>query len=135
MEITALATTVVGLLAPHLPKLWQLGTKLAEGAATKAGENISEGVSKLWNRIFSKSNEQPNLKTALEDLAKNNQDQDLQAVLRVELARIFRSDPRWMQDVLGEVGHTEPMNVTQNVTGDKNIVVGRDINLDTFTQQ
>ncbi len=44
MDPATTAATLVTLLSPHLPALWQLGDKFAEGMVKKLGEKAPRGM-------------------------------------------------------------------------------------------
>jgi hypothetical protein len=81
MEITTLTASI----APFLPFLLNLDNKTPESAAFSKAQAI-------WKILGSKVEAKPTAQEAAIDLAKNPNDKDLQATLRVQLKKLLDQD-------------------------------------------
>ncbi len=88
MDITALTA----LLAPFLPILMKLGSKAAEAAAQKSGEDGWNKAKAIWEKLHPKVEAKEAAKEAATDVALNPNDEDLQAALRVQLKKLLDQD-------------------------------------------
>ena len=90
--IIAIATAVLTVLKPYLPKI-------AEKAAEKIGSELPVAVGKLWTALKGKFETRPSAKEALVDLLKDPEDADLQAAFRVQLKKALEEDKDFAEQV------------------------------------
>jgi hypothetical protein len=113
MNLAAIATTVVAFLSPYL----------AEGgkaAAKKVGEKL---VAAIERRFKGKSSAQE----ALEDMKSDPQDEDFQAVLRVQLKKAMKKDETFaaeLAELLEEAEAAAPATYRATVYGSGAIAQG-----------
>lgn len=92
MDIPQLAAEVAKFLAPFLPYLI-LGT---EAAAKEAGKRFGgamwDKAVELWGKLKPKVEEKPAAQEAVEDVAKNQGDEDAHAAFRRQLTKLFEAD-------------------------------------------
>lgn len=117
MDPATTAATIVTMLSPHLPDLWQLGDKFAEGMVKKLGEKAAESITHLWQKLRGQAEQQPALKSALGDLAQAPADADLQAALRVQLRKLIVGDPALLADLTTALAKSQPGTRTQTIHG------------------
>jgi hypothetical protein len=129
MELSDLLTNTVGTLAPALPYLYAAGKEAGKEFAKKAGGAAFDQAAKLWNWLKPKAEAEPALQTAVADLAAQPDDADAQAALRLQLKKLLTAQPALVSELQAMVQVNVTQTVTQNVTGDRNIVSGRDTNL------
>lgn len=120
---------LVKVLAPCLPFLMNIGNKVTEKATKEISENIWNKAKAIWTKLQPKVEEKEAAKEASIDLANNPNDEDYQAALRVQLKKILESNPELaaeVKQILEEKssGDADITNVTQNVNGNKNQVIG-----------
>jgi DNA helicase IV len=84
---------LIDLLASCLPFLLSVGNKAVEGASQKVGEDTWNKAKAIWSQLRPKVEDKEAAKEAVEDVAKNPDDRDLQTALRVQLKKILDSDP------------------------------------------
>ncbi|TAE59568.1 MAG: hypothetical protein EAZ76_01180 [Nostocales cyanobacterium] len=90
---------IVKFLAPCLPFLLTMGTKVAEGASQKVGEDVWNKAKAIWGKLWPKVEAKEAAKEAAEDVAKNPDDEDLQVSLRVQLKKILEADAELAQEI------------------------------------
>ena len=129
MELSELLTTTVGTLAPALPYLYSASKEAGKEFAKKAGGAAFDQAAKLWNWLKPKAEAEPALQTAVADLAAQPDDADAQAALRLQLKKLLTAQPALVGELQAMVQFSVTQNVIQNVTGDRNIVSGRDTHL------
>jgi hypothetical protein len=130
--------TLTAFLAPFLPALLNLGSKVAAGAATKAGEtagtqlaaNALDKAKAIWEKLRPKVEEKQYAKDAAEGVAKAPDDDDLKVVLRVELKKILEADPELAEAIAHILQSDAPdgtsgTQIVQNVVGNQNQVIGQ----------
>ncbi|QLE55891.1 hypothetical protein [Nostoc sp. TCL26-01] len=83
---------LVKFLAPCLPFLVNVGNKAVEGASQKIGEDVWDKAKAIWTKLHSSVEGKEAAKEAAVDVAKNPDDEDLQASLRVQLKKILETD-------------------------------------------
>lgn len=107
VTIASVASAVVPVLAPALRHLVKVAEKVgekgggtfAETAGKEIGENTWETAKSLWGRLGGKILERPAALEAARDVAKNPGDDDLKAVLKVQIRKILEENPALAQDV------------------------------------
>ena len=139
MEIAAVLTT---LLSPFLPQLLKLGQPVAEEAGKQLGAKLGEGTwetakaawAKLSPKVAAKPLGQDGPRAAFPAdssrwLGEDSQDAEAQAILTSQLEKLLAAHPDLAAD-LQQLLNTEAeavsqvVNVTQTVTGDRNITIG-----------
>jgi CHAT domain len=118
MEITTLTASI----APFLPFLLNLDDKTPESAAFSKAQAI-------WEILGSKVADKATTQESAIDLAKNPNDKDLQATLRVQLKKLLDQDAelsKAIQQILQDTtpAKTSGTRIEQNVTGNNNQVIG-----------
>jgi hypothetical protein len=123
--LAPLAAQVAGILAPFLPQLIKTGQALAEGVADQADKQKASVAKALWDRLFPKVSETPAIDTAVKDAAKNPDDADYQAALRVQLRKVLTEDPGLAQELRAvlESGQQDG-SVHVSAGGDRSVAVG-----------
>ncbi|HEY9623286.1 MAG TPA: hypothetical protein V6C78_23210 [Crinalium sp.] len=130
--------TLTAFLAPFLPTLMNLGSKVLEGVAAKSGEttgteltkNALNKASAIWEKLFPKVEAKEAAKEAAEDVAKAPDDADSQAALRVQLKKILESDPE-LAEAIAKIMREDALDgtpgtqIVQHVTGNQNQVIGQ----------
>jgi hypothetical protein len=121
---------LTAFLAPFLPFLLKLGTKASESVATKVGEDAWKKAKEIWTQLGPKVEAKEAAKEAVTDVANNPEDEDLQAVLRVQLKKLIEPDQELaaaIEKILNEkaADGTPGMQIVQNVTGDRNQLQGQ----------
>ena len=117
MDPATTAATIVTVLSPHLPELWRLGDKFAEGMVKKLGEKAAESITHLWQKLRGQADQQPALKSALGDLAQAPGDADLQAAQRVQLRKLILGDPALLAELTASLAPSPSGSRTQTIHG------------------
>ncbi len=127
-----LAEALVSLLAQALPSLLWAGEKAA-GAVVgeigkQAGGAASGKVKEIWDRLRGKVEENPRAAEAAQEVAQAPSDDDLRAMLRVQLRKLLEGDPDLaaLLEPLVDAARAE-INMTQVQAGDQGVAVGRDV--------
>jgi len=121
---------LMSFLAPFLPSLLNLGTKAAESAAEKFGEDAWEKAKSLWTKLRPKVEAKPLAQGAAQELAQNPDDEDAREALTKQFQKILDADPALATEIR-QLFEDSPetirkvINVTQSVEGDKNITFGQ----------
>jgi hypothetical protein len=88
-------TWLVSLIGPSLPFLMGLGQKALEKGAEKLGEKGAEGLlpeaQEIWNKLSPQVQAKPSAQEAAADVAKNPDDKDALAALRIQLKKILEA--------------------------------------------
>ena len=100
--------SVVDVLAPALPYLMEKTGDVAVG----------ETIKKLWEKLRGAIQASPAASEAVDELAARPDDEDLRAVLRVQLKKLLEADPSLADEVAR-------LNVT--ASGDRSVAAGGDI--------
>lgn len=96
---TALAASVVATLSPYL-------VKAGEEFAKEAGKAALGKIEALYQFLNKRFKNHPAAKEALGDLKKKPDNADMQAALRVQIAKLLTADPslaKSIQEMLGEI--------------------------------
>jgi CHAT domain len=117
------STTLTASIAPFLPFLLNLDNKTPESAVFSKAQAI-------WEILGSKVAAKSTAQEAAIDLAKNPNDKDLQAALRVQLKKLLDQDAelsKAIQKILQDTtpAKTSGTRIEQNVTGNNNQVIGQ----------
>ncbi len=130
MELTQLAPMVVAMIAPYLPHLVEAAKMVGEKALEKVGESVGEEGFKqakpLLARIWPKIAAKPAALEAAEDVAKSPDNKSYQTVLEVQLEKILAADRSLLDEVKKIIEAAGGVKTNINVTGDRNVVIGRD---------
>ena len=100
MDIVTSVAAIVKLIAPCMPFLMTIGTKVAEGASQKVGEDVWNRAKVIWAKLQPKIEAKEAAKEAAEDVAKNPDDEDLQGSLRVQLRKILEADTALAEEIV-----------------------------------
>jgi hypothetical protein len=119
--VSPLATQLVSILSPFLPKL-------AAGAAGQLQEHGGELARQLWKHLEPKTKNRPALDEAIKDVASAPKDEDSQAALRVQLRKLLQDDPTLRQELdsaLQQAGATTTTTVT--ASGERSVAIGGNV--------
>lgn len=92
-------TLLVKILAPCLPFLMKMGNKAVEAASQKVGEDGWNKAKAIWAKLHPKVEAKVAAQEAAADVAKNPEDEDLQAALRVQLKKILEEDQALAEEI------------------------------------
>ena len=125
---------LVSFISPFLPYFLKLaGQKSAEKAIDLATKGFSEAAvhkaQSIWKKLRPKADSHKRLAEALADLASNPDDQDMQAQLRVQLKKLLSNDEVLTREIANILNEDAPdgtpgLQIIQNVTGDRNQIIG-----------
>jgi len=130
MEIS----TLTRFITPFLPYLLKLGKGAADTAtntaASKFGEAAWQKSQAIWTALSPKVEAKETTKEAVTDVANNPEDEDYQAVLRVQLKKLLASDEALANQLTKLFQSDNPNSrpttqITQTVTGNQNQTVGQ----------
>jgi len=85
--------TLTTLLTPFLRMLSKGSLEVAKGTASEIGKDGWQKIKQVWQAIWSKAEQRPSLKEALEDATATPDDPDSQAALRLQLKKLLADDP------------------------------------------
>jgi hypothetical protein len=129
MDVTALSTEIVQLLAPFLPFLAGLGRETAERAGSELGAEAWEHAKALWERIGGRLQERPAALQAVNDTAETPDDGDARAALRLQVRRLLADDAE-LAGQLRQLLEQRPAPTGSSVvaaSGHRSIAVGGDV--------
>jgi hypothetical protein len=127
MDIVALTQSVAPLLIPLMPYLLKMGEKAAEEAGEKIGGATWEWGKGLWSKLRAKVEAKPAAIEAAQEVAKNPDDVDAQAALRLQLRKLLEGDATLAEEVYQLVEKAQAAGVTVTASGDRSVAVGRDV--------
>jgi hypothetical protein len=122
-------TPLMPVLSAALPYLLGFAGKVGDGIAENIGGDIWEKAQAVWTKLRPKVEARAAAQEAIEDVAKNPEDADLQAALRVQLRKILDGDVE-LAAAIAEIlkGSTPPNNIIQiqqSVMGEGNQTIGQ----------
>jgi hypothetical protein len=126
--------TLTAFLSPFLPSLLNLGgkavVKATESASVKFGEAAFAKAQTIWAKLSPKVEAKEAAKEAAIDVANSPEDEDMQAALRVQLKKLLEQDEELMKAIEQILAADAPngtsgTQIVQNVTGDRNQVIGQ----------
>lgn len=123
IDPATLIPNAVALLAPALPLLYGFAKETAKGAAGKLGETVIEKADALLTKLKAKFSSRPALEEAVKDVAKQPDDADAQAALRVQLRKLLEAEPDFAGELHQIVSTVNNNNMTQHVSGTGNFAV------------
>lgn len=146
MDPSALAPLVMPWLIRYAPPVIEAartyGGKALEVVAEKALEKVGENITEeswqfgkpLLKKLLTRFTTNPAALVAVEDLAKDPQDSDNQAVMRVQLKKLFEADRDFAVEVEKLVSEANRAGITINITasGDRS-VAAQNINAPVIT--
>lgn len=116
-------------LAPFLPFLTKMAETSAETIAGKFGEGAWNKAKAVWAKLHPAVEAKPSMKEAVTDLATKPDDEDLQAVFRVQLKKLLEQDQQ-LAKAITQIFQDDTFNIpstqiAQTVTGNQNQVIGQ----------
>ncbi len=123
MEPVSLTAAALALLSPYL-------AKAGEAFAGKAGTVLADKAGALYQALKKKFEDDPYAEQTLTRVEEKPESEERQAALKGVLAEKMGNDPGFAETVrrlVEEAEAAKPGSVTQNVSGNRNVVVGRDI--------
>jgi hypothetical protein len=126
--------TLTAFISPFLPFLLKLGgkaiDKTSESVGSKFGEAAFGKAQAVWGKLGPQVEKKESLKEAAIDVANNPEDEDMQAALRVQLKKLLAQDEELMKAIEQILQAEAPdgtsgTQIVQNVTGDRNQVIGQ----------
>lgn len=92
MDISAIAATVTGCLAPALPYLAKASEQGTETMGEKLGSGTWETAKALWRLLNPIIEANPVMAAAVRDMADEPDDTEAQAALRFQLKKLLAAD-------------------------------------------
>jgi hypothetical protein len=126
--------TLTAFISPFLPFLLKIGGKAleksTESASGKFGEAAFAKAQAVWGKLKPKVEAKEAAKEAAIDVANSPEDEDMQAALRVQLKKLLEQDEELMKAIeqilaADASDGTSGTQIVQNVTGDRNQVIGQ----------
>jgi hypothetical protein len=126
MDIGTMASSLTTALVPLLPYLLKAGEKAAEETGkTVAGQSWEWGKS-LWSKLKPKVEAKPAALEAAQDVAQAPEDEDLQAVLRVQLKKLLTEDQSLADEVSRWLEQGKAAGITVTASGERSVAIGGD---------
>jgi hypothetical protein len=133
--------TLTAFLSPFLPTLLKLSGKAVEKATESASGKFGEAAFKkaeaVWAKLSPNVEAKEAAKEAAIDVANSPEDEDSQAALRVQLKKLLEQDEELMKAIEQILAADAPdgtfgTQIVQNVTGNRNQVIGQATNSNVF---
>lgn len=119
IDVSALAQTVTGLLAPALPIL----VKVGDGAFSKIGSDISDKAKTLWVKLGPRLQAKASAQDAIAEVVNNPNDEDAKAALRLQIKKLLSEDAEFAAEI-SKAFSTNPKASATVVQQDGGIYVG-----------
>lgn len=107
-ELAQLTQSLTTYLSPFLPYLVDAGKQAAEAAGKEIAAEALAKAKTLWGKLAAAVRRRPAAAEAAADVARNPDDDDARAALRVQLRKILGDDEelaRTIARLLAETGH------------------------------
>jgi hypothetical protein len=132
MDIGALASSVTTALVPLLPYLLKAGEKAAEETGKTVAGQSWEWAKSLWTKMRPKVETNPAALVAAQDVAEAPGDEDLQAVLRVQLKKLLTEDQSLAEEVASWLEQGRAAGINVSATGERSVAIGGDVKSSTI---
>jgi hypothetical protein len=129
MDLASLSNDLVVALAPFLPALLKLGESTASEMGKELGAGAGRWASELWQRLAHPIDARPAAREAAEDVARDPEDEDARAALRLQLRKLLSEDEALAGDVgrlLHEWASDPRASVTVTAQGERSVAIGGD---------
>jgi hypothetical protein len=127
VEIAALTS----FLAPFLPYVVRAGQKVAGKAADAIGDEAANYAQRLWERLRPGVEGKPAAQEAVEEVAKNPEDEDALGALRIQLRKLLEEDEGLAADLTKIWQEARAANVV-TASGERSVAVGGDVSGSTI---
>ena len=127
MDIGALASSLTTALVPLLPYLLKAGEKAAEETGKAVAGQSWEWGKSLWTKLKPKVEAKPAVLEAAQDVAQAPEDEDLQAVLRVQLKKLLTEDQSLAKEVSRWLEQGKAAGITVTALGERSVAIGGDV--------
>ena len=126
--------TLTAFIAPFLPFLLNLGKKAAETLTERGSQQFGDAAwqkaQRAWKLLSPKVEAKEAAKEVAVDVATNPEDEDSLAALRLQMRKILEKDESLATEIAQLLDADAPdgtpgMQIVQNVTGNKNQVIGQ----------
>jgi hypothetical protein len=126
IDICALASSLTTPLVPLLPYLLKAGEKAAEETGKAVAGQSWEWAKSLWTKLKPKVEAKPAALEAAQDVAHAPEDEDLQAVLRVQLKKLLTEDQSLAEEVSRWLEQGKAAGITVTASGERSVAIGGD---------
>lgn len=122
MDISILTS----FLAPFLPYLLKVGGIAAEGAINKFGSDSWDKAKNIWAKLSPKLEVKPAAQEAASDVAKDPQDNDAIASLRLQLKKLLNEDSTLANEIARLFEEAKQTGSVSNViaSGERAVAIG-----------
>jgi hypothetical protein len=127
MDIGALASSVTTALVPLLPYLLKAGETAAEETGKAVAGQSWEWAKSLWTKLKPKVEAKPDALVAAQDVAQAPGDEDLQAVLRVQLKKLLTEDQSLAEEVSRWLEQGKAAGINVSAIGERSVAIGGDV--------
>lgn len=127
MDIGALASSLTAALVPLLPYLLKAGEKAAEETGKTVANQSLEWAKTLWTKLKPKVEAKPAALEAAQDVARAPEDEDLQAVLRVQLRKLLTEDQSLAEEVSRWLEQCKAAGITVTASGERSVAIGGNV--------
>jgi hypothetical protein len=124
MDVSELVKQLTPILIPLLPYLGKLGDGVVDGAGELMAAGTWERVKSLWAKLKPKVDAKPAAQEAVQDVARNPQDEDAQAALRQQLKKILSEDETLASQVAEWLKENAPRGNTVIASGERSVAIG-----------
>ncbi len=126
MDANLVATTVTAL-APVLPYLLMAGEKAAEEAAKDMSKGAYDFAKAIWTRLWPKVHAKEAAREAAEEVAKNPDDEDARAALRLQLKKLLAEDRGLADEIARLLEEGRKAGAVVVASGERSVAVGGNI--------
>jgi hypothetical protein len=127
MDIGTIASSLTTALVPLLPYLLKAGEKAAEETGKAVAGQSWEWGKSLWTKLKPKVEAKPAALEAAQDVAQAPEDEDLQAVLRVQLRKLLTEEQSLAEEVSRWLEQGRAAGITVTASGERNVAIDGDV--------
>ncbi len=132
MDVTELVKQLTPMLIQFLPYLVKAGEKAAEEAGKQLGGEAWGKVKTVWGKLQSSVQTKPAAQEAVQEVARNPQDADAQAALRLQLKKILTEDEALARELVPLVQSLQQTRISVIASGERSVATGGSISGSTI---
>jgi hypothetical protein len=121
IDVALLSSALTTFLAPLLPYLVKGGEKAAEEVGGKVAEAGMDLAKRIWGKLRPAVESKPAAQEAVQDVAREPDQEDPRAALRLQLKKLLEQDPTLAQELASLLQGSPEGAVHIQAIGDRSV--------------